>query len=946
MTKIKFINTCILLFMLALSLSARTIKVGIYSDKPIIYRDSDGSTKGFYADIINKIAESEDWDINFIDGSWSDSLNKLKDGKIDLLTSITIVEERQPLMDFNKESLYTMWGELYSSSRVKFENVSDFEGKQIGLLRKGANAIYFKKLMKDFEISFIPVEYDNFVDIFQDVKTRKIDGGVSNNIFGYTHLDEYELSKPILMFNPYKMYFAAPKNKNGELLDTIDKYIKNWKQDNDSYLYSRLEYWFGYHKHELVDDYKSLRIYWLITILLLLIIFIYFYNYKKFRSKQLSLDLKKNYHEVKERYRNLLNISSDGVLLMDNNENIFEVNPAMSELFGYEPKEFLNLGLQDLFENDKSNSLEDLRMAMGRNESFFRGISGISKEEVILPTEISGTPLEVNGKRYYFLTIHSIDDRLKMQDELRLSETRMQKVFESDMMGIVVWDKDGKILDSNDKFLDIIGYGREEFETGVSWSDLTPPEFIDFDIKVFEEIVANGSCKPYEKEFIRKDGSRVNIILGGGMLDNESKQTIAFIIDVSDKKLIEQELAEKQQEVKQLYNMATPICLFSTDYKILEVNDSFCKTFGLDSKDILSKKYNSIWNKEQCEQKDQVLKKLKQDKEVVEYEISKTINDELRIFNVASKPYYGLSGELVGIVENYFDITEWKETELKLKQYHGNLSNTVSARTSELETKQESLQQSQQALTFLLEDVNDARKELSNMNTKLEQANEDLESFAYSVSHDLRAPLRHISGFSQLLMNNYNTELNEKADHYLKTIVKSTGMMGTLIDDLLVFSRMGRTRMQKFNINLNTLVADIIDDMSPDYDADKLEWDVKELVDVYGDPTLIRQVLINLIANSIKFSKHRELAKIQIGCALQKEDIVFYVKDNGVGFDMRYVDKLFGVFQRLHRQEDFEGTGIGLANVKRIITRHGGKVWAEGVPEEGASFYFTIPRND
>lgn len=945
MTKIKII---LYLILLTFALSARSVKVGIYSDKPIIYRDSDGQIKGFYADIINKIAESEGWELEFVEGTWNETLTKLKTGEIDLTTSITIVEERLPYMDFNQEHLYVMWSELYTSSSSESDNVLDYEGKKIGILSNGANGIYFKKLMKDLEISFTPVEYESFSDIFHDLKAGKIDGGVCNNIFGYTHLEEYGLSKPILIFNPYKMYFAAPKNKNADLLTKIDEYIEEWKNDNESFLYESLNKWFGYNK--LVVEIKPRKhliiTHLLIAFLIMIMVILYIIRIKQ-RKDSIEHNIKREYWAVKERYQNLLNLSSDGVLLMDSNEKIFEVNPAMTELSGYSQKDFADLGLEDLFLKDESSSLETLRIAMDSDETFFGKISILNRDNSRIPTEVNGTVLEVNRKKYYLLTIKDISGIIKVQDELRLSELKTQKIFESNMMGILLWNADGTILDCNSKFLDIIGYSRDDLEAGIFWKNITPVEYQQADEEILKETFLTGVCDPYEKEFIHKNGARVRVLMGASIIDEAKKYGFAFAIDLTETKGIELELAEKQLEVKQIYNMATPICLISTDHRILQVNDSFSEIFGMDRDKVVSLTCGEIWDEDICRQKIEVQKRIIDGDVIVTYEIKRKLdNGGTTTYSVASKPFYNLSGELIGIVENYFDITVWKHTENELREYQGNLSTIVSDRTSELESKQDSLQESQQALTFLLEDVNDSRQELYALNNKLEQANDDLESFAYSVSHDLRAPLRHISGFSQLLMNNFTEVLDEKAVHYLKTIVKSTGMMGTLIDDLLVFSRMGRTRMQKLNIKLNSLIGDIIDDMNPDYDADKLEWDVKELVDIYGDPTLIRQVFINLIANSIKFSKHRELAKIQIGCRVEEDHTLYFVKDNGVGFDMRYVDKLFGVFQRLHRQEDFEGTGIGLANVKRIVTRHGGKVWAEGVPEEGATFYFTMPKID
>jgi PAS domain S-box-containing protein len=226
----------------------------------------------------------------------------------------------------------------------------------------------------------------------------------------------------------------------------------------------------------------------------------------------------------------------------------------------------------------------------------------------------------------------------------------------------------------------------------------------------------------------------------------------------------------------------------------------------------------------------------------------------------------------------------------------------------------------------------------------LQAANKELESFAYSVSHDLRAPLRHVVGFAELLQKRSASSLDEKSRGYVSTIQDSARRMGTLIDDLLSFSRMARAETKKTVVNLEQLVHEAISELAGETGGRDIAWKIGTLPSCYGDRSLLKLVLQNLIGNAIKFTRAREYAEIEIGCMVEKPNAAtVFVRDNGVGFDMRHADKLFGVFQRLHRVEEFEGTGIGLATVQRIIHRHGGEVRAEGVPDSGATFYFSLP---
>ncbi len=237
-----------------------------------------------------------------------------------------------------------------------------------------------------------------------------------------------------------------------------------------------------------------------------------------------------------------------------------------------------------------------------------------------------------------------------------------------------------------------------------------------------------------------------------------------------------------------------------------------------------------------------------------------------------------------------------------------------------------------------------AEQTLAERSDQLVAANRELEAFSYSVSHDLRAPLRHIGGFAELLNKSAASALGEKERRYLQTISDAATKMGCLIDDLLVFSRMGRAEMRSTWIDLGNLVAEAQNELRNEMGGRDVVWRLHGLGSVRGDPALLRQALVNLLSNALKYSRPRPRAEIDIGTLPDgSEETVVFVKDNGVGFDMRYVDKLFGVFQRLHPSEEFDGTGIGLANVRRIIHRHGGRTWAEGAVDQGATFYFSLP---
>ncbi|MBV8826892.1 MAG: DUF4118 domain-containing protein [Bradyrhizobiaceae bacterium] len=243
------------------------------------------------------------------------------------------------------------------------------------------------------------------------------------------------------------------------------------------------------------------------------------------------------------------------------------------------------------------------------------------------------------------------------------------------------------------------------------------------------------------------------------------------------------------------------------------------------------------------------------------------------------------------------------------------------------------------------EHLRNAREELTHRAEELEATNKELESFTYSVSHDLRAPLRHVAGFSELLQKHASSSLDDKSRRYIRLILESAKKMGNLIDDLLGFSRIGRAETRTAAVNLGQLAREVVADFGQDASGRDIVWRIGALPVCRGDRSMLRLVLVNLVSNAVKFTRIRTRAEIEIGSAREdSREVEIFVRDNGAGFDMQHANKLFGVFQRLHLAEEFEGTGIGLATVQRIVHRHGGKVRAEGMVDNGAIFYFSLPK--
>lgn len=373
--------------------------------------------------------------------------------------------------------------------------------------------------------------------------------------------------------------------------------------------------------------------------------------------------------------------------------------------------------------------------------------------------------------------------------------------------------------------------------------------------------------------------------------------------NISERKQAAEALAVSERKYRNLFENA-PVGLFRVQHDrpgISEANSEVCNILGIPKETILATPgfinfvYLEEWNR--------LAEQFQAQGQVTNYEARvKTDNGEKTC--LFSMTYYPEDGALQGTI---VDITAQKQAEAKFRNLNRGLEKRVRERTIQLEV-----------------------------------ANKELEAFAYSVSHDLRAPLRAMSGFSGILLKNYGSGLDTKGQHYLNRIEDNARQMGLLIDDLLKFSRLIREPVQRETVDVTAVVKRVLTDLDLASITATLDIVVDELPPCQADPRLLHQVFLNLIENALKYSSRRDVIHIHIGAQKQKDTVVYFVKDNGVGFDMAYADKIFGVFQRLHRPEEYEGTGVGLALVQRIIHRHSGEVWAEAAINEGATLYFTL----
>ena len=513
-------------------------------------------------------------------------------------------------------------------------------------------------------------------------------------------------------------------------------------------------------------------------------------------------------------------------------------------------------------------------------------------------------------------TEQDITDRIAAEQAVRNSERRFRALIEHSADGISLIDAENNILYLSPAVASIEGYTAEEL-AGRNGIENTHPD----DIPLIRETVARLMASPGKPIGVlwrrrHKDGHWLWLegVATNLLGDPAVRAIVTNYRDVTERKRIEEIRARLVSIVE---SSDDAIISKTLDGTITSWNRGAERIFGYAPDEAVGQPMLLVIPPERHSEEATILARIQRGETIQHFEtLRRTRDGRIIDVSVSISPIKDGSGRTIGASKIARDITAHKAAQEEIRQLNHELEQRVARRTAQLQA-----------------------------------ANQELEAFSYSVSHDLRAPLRHIDGFANLLDKHVGASLDEKGRRFLNTIASAARQMGRLIDDLLAFSRMGRAPMSAHKIDHEALVAEVIQAGNFASDHPAVKWTIGPLPPVHADAAMLRQVWTNLIDNAVKYSGKSPAPAIEIGAlaptprgdAAPLDEQVFFVRDNGVGFDMAYVDKLFGVFQRLHGPAEFEGTGIGLANVRRVILRHGGRTWAEGRVGEGATFYFSIP---
>jgi len=643
------------------------------------------------------------------------------------------------------------------------------------------------------------------------------------------------------------------------------------------------------------------------------------------------------------------------------------VNAKLCEITGYSEEELLGMTFVDLTHPDDQADDKTAHERLTRGE--VPGISlekrYVGKDGRIVWVNVSTSLIrDEDGEPVRTLAvIQDITARKEAEEALRESEARFVKVFRSNPAAICITTmQEGRFIEVNEHFCRLFELTREDL-IGQKSMKLDLWDKPDTRAMLMKRLQGHELVRDHETRFRRKSGDMIDTLISMELIDfpNEDEPVVvSMFADITGRKQAEVkinqlnaeleqrvvertaeleevnvELSNSRAELQSLFESLPGLYLVLTpDFKIVAASDAYLNATLTTREGILGRGLFEVFPDNPDDPAADGVSNLRASLERVlrdgaadtmaiqKYDVRKPDGVfEEHYWSPINSPVLGADQRVQYIIHRVENVTEF----VRHKQGGTPDAAAVSARLQQMEAE-----------------VFQSSQKMQTANKLLEAANKELESFSYSVSHDLRAPLRAMDGFSRAVLEDYGPQLPEEGQRYLNIIRSNSQKMGALIDDLLTFSRLSRAPMSKQQIDTATLVQAALNELSAQIEGRQIDLRIEPLPECEGDPALLKQVWVNLLSNAFKYSRKREQAVIEIGCRAEDGVNAYFVRDNGAGFDMRYAHKLFGVFQRLHRAEDYEGTGVGLAIVQRVIHRHGGRVWAESVLDQGTTFHFTL----
>ena len=890
----------------------RVVRVGAFNYYPGIFRDTDGVVKGFYVDALADIAEREGIRFEYVYGSWNEGLERIKNGEVDVLTSVAFTPERALFLDYATTPLLTVWGELYAPLASEIEGIHEVQGKRVAVMKGDFNARYFIDLVKKFGITCEFVEMAGFDDVFRAVAAKQVDAGVVNSTFGVAKQREYGLRSTGVVFNPFDIFFAVAKGHNQGLLALLESNLAAWRHQVDS-PYNKARQKWSHGSTGVMHVIPG----WLIQVasvlaVLVVVAALFIVLLRRqvrrataeiLRSKDVLRESEARRTALYERFRAIMD-SLDALVYVSDMENhtLLMVNEYGKKIFGdvegricWQALQSGQTGPCDFCTNDRLLQAD-----------------GVPVEVYVWEVQNTVTgrwyqcrdrAIRWHDNRLVRLEIATdITERKQAEKGLRESEARYRRITEglTDYQ-YTVRVENGRAVETRQSpsCMAVTGYTPEEFIVDpYLWITMVLPEERQQVREQVQKILAGTDVAPIEHRITRKNGE-IRWIRDMTILSkNDSGELVSYdgvIKDVTERKESQEKIRMSELKYRQLFqSMQNGFALHEVicdgqgvpcDYRFIEVNREFERLTGLN----------------------------------MEHVVGRTVLEVLP----GTEPFWI---ETYGKVALSGESTYFEQYSAEIKRYF------------------EVMVYSPQPRLFatIISDI--TSRKLAEQ--ALQDKNAELERFTYTVSHDLKSPLITIQAYAGMIATDLEAGNHARAQGDLRRIESAASMMTALLNDLLELSRIGRQMNPIARIDMNRLVKDVLLQLTGPLDRQEIEVVIHpDLPAIQGDRKRIAEVVQNLVENAVKYRGDQVAPRIEIGTRQDGNECVFFVSDNGKGIEPRFHENIFGLFNKLDAGSD--GTGVGLALVKRIIEVHGGRVWVESDGAgRGSTFCFTLPVKD
>ncbi len=919
------------------AMADRTIKVGIYENAPKVFTAESGRPAGIFIEIIEKIAEAEGWQLNYVHGTWQQGLERLLKGEIDLMPDVAYTAERDELYSFHKVPVLFGWSQVYARKGSGIQSILDLKGKRIAVLEQTIQFETMKTLARGFELELTLIPVSDYKTEFEMVANGKVDAGVTNRFYGLMNARNSGLEETPIVFDPAHFFFAAPRNASNPLQDTIDYHLAKWKTDPQSVYYAALKRWTSEEVQFSVPVWLQMTGIAL-TVALLVSLMASAVLKRKVTARTRALDLiNQTLRESEQRFRHLFENNPVPMLIYQRGTfRMLAVNDAFVHHYGYSHEEALALNLSDLYPENEKEPIRILAESL-KGRAYVGEWHHRKADGSIITIIARSDDMDYWGSDARIAVITDVTEMKRLEAEqklieqaLRESELKHRTLFETANDGIVLMRRD-RVIDCNARALTIFGCSRDQIIGAPSCEYLPPirPYGCSSGEKANVEIdlALSGGAQCFEWEHSRPDGTQFMAEVSLNHMElGEEVLLQAIVRDITERKLAEIELRDSSERFQTIFDMLPwGVCITNPeDGTFLHVNPSFGGVLGYSNEEMIGHTSLglNIWRSN--DDRDAMIRGVRENGEFQGEVVLQRKDGVFINANLCAKliPLDGLKSILV-VIE---DITERKQAAEAIRELNASLERRVAERTSELAVARD----------------------------RAEAADRLKSAFLATMSHELRTPLNSIIGFTGIILLELAGPLTAEQRKQLEMVQNSSTHLMALINDVLDISKIeaGQLEVRREPFDLRTSIMKVIGIVKPMADKKGLGLSVEmaaETAFLTSDPRRVEQIMMNLLNNAIKFTERGGVTLaaqiVPDPFVTSHSEIRISVTDTGMGIKTEDLGKLFQPFRQIDTglSRQHEGTGLGLAICRRLTELLGGKITVESNWGQGSVFTLSLP---